>query len=613
MKKPKDRVQISKDLYGFQSGFRQYSRKLHIILPRLEDFSVEDAKSFLLDAFDITLDSEYSVRKNRGIRLDPLVETFISMCSRLARQLLQFSSIPSFEEDLLVSSQPTSVGAGKTIISMLIPAQANMSAQIFRQAYELSIQIILEFTKPSYQRKYLSGLTHSTADNFVRYALRTGRGGFSTKSILQEAFKRNVPFLHLGLGHYQLGVGSQSRIFSKSATTEDSAIGAALTQNKWNCNRYLKTAAVPVPVSVLVRDIAHAKETARRIGFPVVIKPADRERGEGVTVDINSLKETERAYALAEEWSKSILVEKRIPGICHRLLIFQDTCVFAFSRHPVSVVGDGESTIRDLVNRVRSLEGKRAKHLKRKTVLLDDEAKRCLHMQGYEGRTILEKGKIAHLRPYQSEIWGGHSEIVTDTVHPANVELARRTARLLSLETAGVDIISDDITKPWYENRAAVNEVNFKPQVGPNTAKAIIDRMFPSADSNIPVWCFVGDRDAFSAALSTQAELIGQGISAFVTSHAQSIDHKNAEIIFKNAAGVFSRSELLLRDSRAESLIVVVQTDELLHKGLPVEAFSEVVLTNNRITCMSSNEYAEPETFERLKELLCTASVRTPR
>ena len=228
-----------------------------------------------------------------------------------------------------------------------------------------------------------------------------------------------------------------------------------------------------------------------------------------------------------------------------------------------------------------------------------------LERQNCQPDTIPKKDRIVYLRPYQSEDWGGYDEYNTDGVHPANVELACRAARIFGLEAAGIDMIATDISLPWYETGAVINEVNHKPQVAENTARAYMDLSFQDGQSEIPIECYVGDADAMTTARERLIELAQDSIGAFLTSHSVTLDNSGEIIRLCNVDGVFRRAEQLLQDTRVEYLLVVLQTDELLSTGLPFPAVSSVSKVNNNIlNTKDISKAVEPGSADRLAAFL---------
>ncbi len=111
--------------------------------------------------------------------------------------------------------------------------------------------------------------------------------GKSTIHILKEAFKKDIPFFHLGDGVYQLGLGSKSIKIDRSTKNIDSAIGSKLSQNKQStANLLRRLQGSPAPIHGVTNSKDEAFQIARQINFPLVVKPVDLDRGEGVSVNI---------------------------------------------------------------------------------------------------------------------------------------------------------------------------------------------------------------------------------------------------------------------------------------------------------------------------------------
>jgi len=584
---------------------RQYSCNIRIQAPRKRPFFSDDAKQYLKERLEISNLDKISGQNPFALPLTPFVQTFVLFTSAVAQHALESGSFPAFDNVRIISSEKVPKHPGEIIVTLASPTAAHLGNKFILDAYNLSFMIVSEFTKPKFKRDKLDELTNLHLDNFVRMTRLQTKGGYSSRFMLREAFNRRIPLTHLGSGHYQYGFGCNAKIFNKSATPNDSMIGAILTNDKYACIQRMKMAGIPVPLSNVAFNAQHANDIAKEIGFPVVVKPADRDRGEGVTVDVREMNDVARAFENAKVYSNKILVEKHVAGICHRLIIFKETMIYAYSRHPASVIGDGVSTIKKLLEKERNNELRKAKHLRKKVYALDEEAIFQLKIQYCEPETIPEKNQIIYLRPY--EVQGdGYNELNPDgtKIHSANVDLARRAARIFGLESAGIDMISTDISLPWYDTGAVINEVNFRPQVD-SESKAYLERLFQDGQSEIPIECFIGDEGAITKAVERLKELKQKSICVFLTSHNITLDNKGEIIRLSDVNGVFRRAEILLQDTRVEYLIVVLQTDELLATGLPFWESPKVTQVNSNIMDASNlGETATSGNAERLVNFL---------
>ena len=78
-------------------------------------------------------------------------------------------------------------------------------------------------------------------------------------------------------------------LINRGAIQADSAIGARISGDKWQTARYLQDAGLPGPTHYRVDSINSSQKVANQLGWPLVVKPVDRDRGEGVTVNINDI------------------------------------------------------------------------------------------------------------------------------------------------------------------------------------------------------------------------------------------------------------------------------------------------------------------------------------
>lgn len=392
------------------------------------------------------------------------------------------------------------------------------------------------------------------------------------------AHKLGVPFDHMGAEAMRLGQGAKRQITQRSSCLFDSAMGAQVCADKVSTAMLLSQAGLPAPVHVLVSNVAQAQAAALHIGWPVVIKPADRERSEGVTVDVNSPEALAQAFETASRWSRRILVERQVAGVCHRIFVVGDRLVYSVKRQPKSVKGDGVSSVQALVEAANQDQRKRPTWIRLKPWVLDEMALVCLNKAGLMPDSVLPEGELVALRPFTSDDWGGSAEDVTEIIHPDNVRLAVDAAKTLGLWVAGVDLISTDITRPWHENGAILNEVNFKPFLSGNLDN---DKLHPfmvslvDGDGRIPVHAVGGDGDVWARGRALRQRLGQQGILAHVCGH-NAVESPSGQPLHLLATGLFMRCRALLQNPVVEALVVVVDSGEFLKTGLPMDRIDEV-------------------------------------
>ncbi len=171
---------------------------------------------------------------------------------------------------------------------------------------------------------------------------------------------------------------------------------------------------------------------------------------------------------------------------------------------------------------------------------------------------------------------------------------------LMNLNVAGVDLITEDISKPWHENGAVINEVNFAPFLGVRYDyqragnEMLVRSLFPQG-ARIPVEVFIGDEHAWAAAQARQAQLLASGTRAFVSSHAKTVG-VDSDITFASIPDRLSaRCRALLMKQDVDALLLVAQTDELLAQGLPVDSVNTITLVNRTLVSMKDPSFTAVE------------------
>ncbi len=592
---------------GYRLGLKQPSVWLRpeLLMPEQADFAKIDNE--LLERFGIEPQEIRSLISRPLTTDEQSAQQFAWRAMALTCNLLETIKIPCFDRGVITDIRTANEDKRLYRVSCLLPAIEEQSLNWISPCFERAYRLIYQLADPSVTEPVISNLLEALHEKFIVSAKLQIPGGDSTIPVLKTAFQADIPFMYLGQALYQLGWGSNRRLSDRSTSEFDSAAGAKISTDKCMTARILRQAGLPAPVHSVARTRVEAVEAARRIGFPVVIKPADRERGEGVTVNIQDDESAATAFDRASKLSRQILVERQVPGICHRILVTGDSSPYTVARLPLAVVGDGIHTVRELIEQANQREERKAKHLRLKPFPADELTARTLKERGFDFESIPDKGISALLRPIESTEWGGLPKVFSKDIHPENVRIAIQAAKLMNLHVAGVDMISEDICKAWYENGAVINEVNFAPYLGLRYdyqragVKSLVHRLFPLG-GRIPVEIFVGDASAWTAAQTRLHALATSGKRTFCTSHTQTVDIKGEVRLQLVRDGLFARCRALLMNQSADALLLVVQTDELLFSGLPVDSISAVTLVNNKL--VSVNDAARSATSQTADMLL---------
>ncbi|MDP8916169.1 MAG: cyanophycin synthetase, partial [Pseudomonadota bacterium] len=182
-----------------------------------------------------------------------------------------------------------------------------------------------------------------------RLSRRTGFGP-TTGSIVQEAIKRDIPVMRLGdESLVQLGHGKRQQRIRASITGRTSQIAVEAAGRKDLTKVLLSEAGLPVPRGTVVRNVEDAVYEANRMRHSVVVKPLDGNHGRGVSIDLKTEEEVRRGFELAAVHGRRVIVEDFYPGHDHRFLVIDGEVIAVAERVPAHVVGDGRSTVAELI------------------------------------------------------------------------------------------------------------------------------------------------------------------------------------------------------------------------------------------------------------------------
>lgn len=234
--------------------------------------------------------------------------------------------------------------------------------------------------------------------------------------ILREAHRKNIPFIHLGNGIYQLGWGSKAKRINRSSTELDSPIGSIMSHNKIITASLLRTACLPAAEHKVAQSQEEALLAATTMGWPLVVKPSDSDRGEGVTIDVIDEMMLKEAFSAAKKNSRSkrILVEKQVHGVCCRIFIANQKMLYAVKRLPKSVIGNGKDTIKQLIDEANAREKRLPPWKRSEPFPMDEQALEAMELSGFTLDSIPKVNELVPLRKIESTQWGGFDEDITD-------------------------------------------------------------------------------------------------------------------------------------------------------------------------------------------------------
>lgn len=386
---------------------------------------------------------------------------------------------------LAVDPQASQPGLGEALVRQLAGMfQARGAAFMDLSVLHDNDQAIALYDKLGFRRVPFFSIKHKNPINerlFVGEPVENRLNPYA-RIIVDEARRRGigVEITDAEGGFFRLTYGGRSVACRESLTELTTGIAMSICDDKAVTRRVVERAEVVVPeqMEADTDDDAALEDFLTRHG-QVVVKPARGEQGRGVAVGLDSMAAIETAIERAGKFSDRVIVEQCVTGDDLRLIVINFRVVAAAVRRPARVVGDGHSTIRQLIE--RQSRRRAAATGGESRIPLDGETKRCIAGAGHRLEEVLEAGLELPVRRTANLHTGGTIHDVTDEVHPALIEAAVKAARAIDIPVTGIDLMVPDHRQPDYafiEANERPGLANHEPQP---TAERFVDLLFPQS------------------------------------------------------------------------------------------------------------------------------------
>ncbi|WP_440897973.1 ATP-grasp domain-containing protein [Amphibacillus sp. Q70] len=293
---------------------------------------------------------------------------------------------------------------------------------------------------------------------------------------------------------YKLKHGEKEHFFSGSMGDLITQEAVEICTNKDLTYQKLQDKNIPVPAgkrfypSDSDQDIINY---AKKLNYPLVLKPTDGSAGKGVFANIQN--KTELISAINNVRNKlnyrKVILQQHVKGNEIRIYVFKDKVISATNRIPANVMGDGKQSIRELIKEKNQIR-KSVPHLYYRPIKLDAEIYSILKKLNYNLDTVPPTGKRIFLREISNISTGGDPVDYTDKLTDRQKEIAiNATQAIPGLLHCGLDMIIDEGT-----NSGVIIELNTRPGlgshlfpiegIGVDIPKLIIDYYFPETKEN---------------------------------------------------------------------------------------------------------------------------------
>lgn len=270
----------------------------------------------------------------------------------------------------------------------------------------------------------------------------------STQLLIEDAEKHNidVTIIDRDTNTIKLSQDEHSTIISQATFTEkDSFISYQMQKDKVLTKKLLKIAGLSTPHGIHLTN--KNEDLSSFLEKKVCIKPVTSNYGDGISIlKTKELKKLQEAVDLAFMHSPSVLIEDFCEGEEYRFFVVNGSFAFVCKRMPPAVIGDGTSTLKELVDRENS---KRPDEF---PIKIKDSADR-----------VVEKGKRYLVRENSNVSTGGTAIDQTEEIHESYKEIAKRAALEMKSFLCGVDILLKDPYAPATSDNYTILETNYNP------------------------------------------------------------------------------------------------------------------------------------------------------
>jgi len=443
--------------------------------------------------------------------------------------------------------------------------------------------------------------------------------GPSTQAIINAAKKRGIPYKRLDNNSLiMFGQGINQKIIDATVSSTTSGVGIDIASDKNATKKLLAKNFIPVAEGSIISDEAELENAIANIGYPVVIKPIDGNHGKGITTNITTEADALDAFKKAQQVSKKIVIEKFVKGMDYRFLVINYKLEAVARRTPAMVIGDDISTIRQLVDKTNNDPRRGEGHEKTLTsIKIDEQTLTILAKKNLSLDSVLPDGEVLFLKDTANLSTGGTARDVTAAVHPQNIFLAERIARLMNLDICGIDIVAEDITQPINKTNGAVVEVNaapgFRMHTSPtygmprNVGEAVIRMLYPNgASSRIPVVAITGTngKTTTTRLIAHIAKHAGHNVGYTTTDGIYIQD----QLIYSGDCSGPASAEVVLRDPVVDFAVLETARGGILRSGLAFDKCNISIITNITEDHLGLNDINTIEDLAKVKSVVARST-----
>ena len=426
--------------------------------------------------------------------------------------------------------------------------------------------------------------------NLLRDILRSEEMGPSTKAICSAAKEYDLPITQLGnSGIYQIGYGKMGRFIEATIGSTTGCVASDISCDKLLTKELLRIQNIPIAEGNKVSNVIGLLKEAEEIGYPVVLKPQYGNKGKGVILNIQNEKELIKSYNILKKKYEDIIIEKYINGNDYRVCVVDYKVVAVSLRVRPFVIGNGKDSLKKLIDIFNENPLRGEDHEKPLTkIKIDNELIACISKNKLCLDSVIKIGQKVFLRENANLSTGGMAIDCTEQICNENIEYCINASKALGLDISGVDICTNDISRPLNEGNGIIMEVNAAPGIRMHhypsegkkrdVGKSIIDMLYGGRPHSIPIVSITGTNGKTTTTRLISYVLRKMGSNVGMTS-TDGI-YLNNKCIHKGDDSGFYSAKTILLNREVDIAVLETARGGLIRKGLAYNLADVAVITN---------------------------------
>lgn len=421
----------------------------------------------------------------------------------------------------------------------------------------------------------------------LKETLKEEELGPSTLAIIREAKRKKIPVLRVSeRSIFQLGYGSTSKMIEATISSNTSGIAIDMACDKLLTKKILFNQYIPVADGEQVINPVQMLLLAEKIGYPVVLKPRYGNQGNGVFVNLRDEKEVMQAYRTLSKDYKDIIIEKYIKGKDYRVCLVDYEVVAVSERIAPYIIGDGESSIIQLIHRLNSDERRGDGHEKPLTkIKINEDLINYIWKNSYSLNSTPQRGEKVILRENANLSTGGIAVDHTEDICKENIEICKRAAKAIGLDICGIDVCCTDISKPMD---GVIIEINAAPGIrmheypyegnSRNVGGAIVDMLLKDIPKQVPIVSVTGTngKTTTTRLISYVLSLAGYKTGMATTGGI----YINNACIDKGDTTGYDSAMTILTSKEVEAAVLETARGGIIRRGLAYDLADVGIITN---------------------------------